>query len=52
MANLSNQYKDRLAVLIFDIKKKESINNLLEKVNQYLPAELNKIYSVPKITNA
>ena len=49
---LSKQYKEQFALLIFDIKKKESISDLVKKVNTYLPADLNKVYSVSKIVNA
>lgn len=52
MAELSKQYKDQFALLIFDIKKKESISDLIKKANQYLPSDLNKVYSVSKIENA
>ena len=49
---MSKQYKEQFALLIFDIKKKESISDLVKKVNTYLPADLNKVYSVSKIVNA
>lgn len=52
MAELSKQFEEQFAVLIFDIKKKESISDLVKKVNNYLPENLNKVYSVPKIANA
>jgi hypothetical protein len=41
-----------ISIIIFDIKKADSVITLLQMIHSYIPANISCVYSVPKISDA